>query len=93
MSFKISLINGLPVWDSLPVAKIVNYPLEKRDYKPFVQARLCRQVSIHVGKLWGAATQRGLRRTAYPYGRVFGTSAGKIVSVRGFAGDLLGDCI
>lgn len=41
MSFKISLINGLPVWDSLPVAKIVNYPLEKRDYKPFVQARLC----------------------------------------------------
>lgn len=41
MSFKISLIDGEPVWDSLPVAKIVDYPLEKRDYKPFVQARLC----------------------------------------------------
>lgn len=41
MSFKISLIHGQPVWDSLPVAKIVNYPLEPRDYKPFAQARLC----------------------------------------------------
>lgn len=41
MSFKISLIQGQPIWDSLPVAKIVNYPLEPRDYKPFAQARLC----------------------------------------------------
>lgn len=42
MSFKTSLIiDESPVWDSLPVAKIVTYPLERRDYKPFAQARIC----------------------------------------------------
>ncbi len=30
-----------PEWDSLPVAIIKNYPFEKRDYKPYTQARLC----------------------------------------------------
>jgi len=39
--FQISMISGEPVWDSLPAAKITNYPLEKADYKPFAQARVC----------------------------------------------------
>ncbi len=39
--FPISMITGEPVWDSLPAAKIINYPLEKADYKPYAQARLC----------------------------------------------------
>lgn len=30
MDFKISLIEGHPVWDALPVGKIIYYPLEKR---------------------------------------------------------------
>lgn len=28
MDFKISLIEGQPVWDALPVGKIIYYPLE-----------------------------------------------------------------
>lgn len=39
MCFTISKVKGLPKFDSLEVAKIVNYPFEKRDYKPYAQAR------------------------------------------------------
>ena len=35
------MITGEPLWNSLPAAKIINYPLEKADYKPYAQARLC----------------------------------------------------
>lgn len=43
MSFFISLLPSMgarrePVWDALPVAKIIQYPLERADYKPFAQA-------------------------------------------------------
>lgn len=41
LGFKISLVSGQPSFDSLPVAKITNYPLEERDYKPFAQSRIC----------------------------------------------------
>lgn len=41
MDFKISIIEGQPVWDALPVGKIIHYPLEKRDYRPFAQVRMC----------------------------------------------------
>lgn len=39
--FQVSMISGEPVWDSIPAAKIINYPLEKADYKPYAQARIC----------------------------------------------------
>ena len=52
MSFKISLIDGSPVWDSLPVAKIVSYPLEARDYKPYAQARICISPKSVWVRLW-----------------------------------------
>lgn len=39
--YRIGYIRGTPNLDSLPVAKIADYPLEKRDYKPFAQAVLC----------------------------------------------------
>lgn len=39
--FPVSIISSEPVWVSLPCAKIVNYPLEKEDYKPYAQARIC----------------------------------------------------
>ena len=39
--FPISMITGEPIWNSLPAAKIINYPLEKADYKPYAQARAC----------------------------------------------------
>ena len=35
------MITGEPLWNSLPAAKIINYPLEKADYKPYAQARAC----------------------------------------------------
>ncbi|HPD89595.1 MAG TPA: carbohydrate-binding family 9-like protein [Oscillospiraceae bacterium] len=39
--FPVSMIAGEPVWDSLPAAKIIHYPLEKADYKPYAQAKVC----------------------------------------------------
>ena len=39
--FPVSMITGDPLWNSLPAAKIINYPLEKADYKPYAQARIC----------------------------------------------------
>lgn len=41
MPFKISAISGDPVWDTLPVAKITNYPFEKEAFKPFAHVRAC----------------------------------------------------
>ena len=52
MSFKISLTEQMPDWDSLPVAKITNYPLEPRDYKPFAQVRLCVSPQSLWVRLW-----------------------------------------
>lgn len=39
--YTVNLCPGAPEFDSLPVAKIADYPLEKRDYKPFAQCVLC----------------------------------------------------
>lgn len=41
MPFKISIHDINPAFESLPVVKITNYPLEKREYKPYAQARFC----------------------------------------------------
>ena len=41
MSFKISTLADLSGADSLMVAKIIDYPLARDEYKPFAQARLC----------------------------------------------------
>lgn len=57
MSFFISLLPSMgarrePVWDALPVAKIIQYPLERADYKPFAQARLCMTPETLYLRLW-----------------------------------------
>lgn len=41
MAFPVSRITPPPVFDSLPVAKTLLYPLEKRDYKPYAQNCIC----------------------------------------------------
>jgi len=41
MSYKISSLVDLSGADSLMVAKIIDYPLEKAEYKPYAQGRLC----------------------------------------------------
>lgn len=56
MPFPISKVSGLPVWDSLPVAKIIHYPLEKRDYKPLAQARLCINEADFCLRMWAFET-------------------------------------
>lgn len=35
----INAVDGKPDYASLPVAKVICYPLEKRDYRPYVQAQ------------------------------------------------------
>lgn len=41
MYFPVSIIDGEPAWDSLPAAKITEYPLEKGTYKPYAMAKIC----------------------------------------------------
>lgn len=52
VGFKISLVSGQPSFDSLPVAKITDYPLEKRDYKPFAQSRICINEDYLFVQMW-----------------------------------------
>lgn len=52
MSFKISRVKERFSFDSLAVAKITNYPFEKRDYKPFTQARVCLTPTRFVVRMW-----------------------------------------
>ena len=52
MDFKICTIGSLAEMESLPVAKIVDYPLEKRDYRPFAQAIICRNTTHLLLRLW-----------------------------------------
>ena len=41
-----------PRMDALPTYKIIDYPLEPRDYKPFAQTRLCMTPTQLVVELW-----------------------------------------
>ena len=40
MAVYINVVGRQPDFGSLPAAKIIDYPLEKRDYRPFAQAQL-----------------------------------------------------
>lgn len=52
MAYPIAIVHGRPRLDSLPVGKIIQYPLEKRDYRPFAQFRLCiNEEGLHI-YLW-----------------------------------------
>lgn len=41
MAFKVRLFPSEPDYETLHVAKLATFPLEKRDYKPYSQARVC----------------------------------------------------
>lgn len=41
MAFKVCRFSGAPDFETLQAAKLTDFPLEKRDYKPFSQARIC----------------------------------------------------
>lgn len=52
MTFAICTQPPTPRMDALPTYKIIDYPLEPRDYKPFAQARLCMTPMELVLELW-----------------------------------------
>ena len=52
MAFKISTVGERFSFDSLAVAKITNYPFEKRDFKPFSQARICISGERFIVRMW-----------------------------------------
>ena len=52
MPFKVSALTAQPNFESLTVAKITDYPLEKLDYKPFAQGRLCITPQSLIVQLW-----------------------------------------
>ena len=74
-----------PRMDALPAYKIIHYPLEKRDYKPFAQVKLCLTPQELIVEMWafemlprpesnlrGLLTADGSRRLwlrAWPDGR------------------------
>ena len=41
MPFPVSIQSSPVVWDTLPVAKLTQYPFAKGAYRPFSQARIC----------------------------------------------------
>jgi len=41
-----------PRFDAIPTYKITDYPLEKRDYKPFAQGQLCVTPGSLMARLW-----------------------------------------
>jgi len=52
MAFQVSMVSQPPVFDSLPVAKILRYPLEKRDYKPYAQSCVCVSAQSLYLRMW-----------------------------------------
>lgn len=49
MAFKVFRFSGAPDYETLQAAKLTNFPLEERDYKPFSQARICLSATgLHV---------------------------------------------
>ena len=63
MSFKVRLFLGAPDFETLHVAKLREYPLEPRDYKPYAQARICFAADgLHVQlRVEAAAAKRSAR--------------------------------
>ncbi|MCL2856694.1 MAG: hypothetical protein FWE19_03075 [Oscillospiraceae bacterium] len=52
MSFKVFHISSLSELDTLPVAVIKDYPLEKRDYKPYAQCNICLDSRSLFVRMW-----------------------------------------
>lgn len=52
MSFKVSKVRGVPEFEALPVARIAEYPLEKKDYRPFAQNIVCVSDDALTVRMW-----------------------------------------
>lgn len=52
MTYNICAQPSTPRMDALPTYKIIDYPLETRDYKPFAQTRLCMTPAELMVQMW-----------------------------------------
>ena len=72
-----------PRFDAIPTYKITDYPLEKRDYKPFAQAQVCVTPRELVVRLWAF---EAMPRPASMVEAVFTSRAGEgVLRVRAWA--------
>ncbi|HHY52306.1 MAG TPA: hypothetical protein GX499_03575 [Clostridiales bacterium] len=69
MPFKMFRVNSAAELDSAPVALIANYPLEKRDYKPYAQCNFCWNEEALFLRMWAfeLTPPPGSRLTALLY--------------------------
>ena len=56
LTFPICCLKQPPQFDTLPIAKIIHYPLEQRDYKPFAQGILALYQNTLYLRLWAFET-------------------------------------
>ncbi len=49
---KISKVSGQPNFEAMQVFKVIDYPLEPRDYKPYAQTRLCVADGDFIVSMW-----------------------------------------
>ena len=52
MPFKVFRLASLSELDTLPVATIKDYPLERRDYKPYAQCNICLDEATLFVRMW-----------------------------------------
>jgi hypothetical protein len=52
MDFNVCTVHGGQGLEALPVAKIVSYPLEDRDYRPFAQNIICLDGDSLILRMW-----------------------------------------
>jgi len=91
MSFKISTLADIAGADSLMVAKIIDYPLEQAEYKPFAQGRLCVTPQGLTVQLWAfedkpsphSSLRAVLRRVGWPAASAQLWSDGRLEVLRG----------
>jgi hypothetical protein len=97
MTYKVCKVGAQPNYDSLPIAKVIRYPLEPRDYRPFAQHILCvGEECLHL-RMWAfelsPSPQSRLECVLYLFAKAPDTALA-IVSVPGETGvDIVGCCL
>lgn len=71
MAFRICMVKDRRGLDALPVAKVLHYPMERRDYRPFAQNILCISEGSLVLRMWAFEVSplpgSELRAVLYPF--------------------------
>jgi hypothetical protein len=95
MTYKVCTVGEPPNYDSLPIAKVIKYPLEPRDYRPFAQHILCVSGEFLHLRMWAFEVSplpaSRLECVLYLFAKAPDTALA-IVSVPGEA-DIIGCCL